>query len=50
MEKNKETNPEHPEQSDNGSKNASYLKVVLIFSIVMAGVLFGLNYLFKHLF
>ncbi len=31
-------------------KNTSYLRVMLIFSVVMAALLLGLNYLFNHLF
>ena len=31
-------------------KKTSYLKVMLIFTLVMAALLIGLNYLFSHIF
>ncbi len=39
----------HNEQEGKSGKSTSYFKVMSIFTIVMAALLLGLNYLFKHL-
>ncbi len=47
MENNFEPNMEQEAPS---GKNTSYAKVIVIFSVAMAALLFGLNYLFSHIF
>ncbi len=48
MEKDMETG--NPEQNTESKSNPGYLKVMLIFSVAMAALLIGVNYLFKHIF
>ncbi len=36
------------EKNVEAGKNTSYFKFIVIFSVVMAALLFGLNYLFSH--
>lgn len=48
MEKNQES--VQTEQNIESGKSTSYFKFIIIFSVVMAALLIGLNYLFSHFF
>ncbi|MDR1170881.1 MAG: hypothetical protein LBL24_00345 [Bacteroidales bacterium] len=45
-----ENNIESMEKEVKSGKSTGYFKVILIFSVAMAALLMGLNYLFNHLF
>jgi hypothetical protein len=50
MEQKNKVTPEPivPESNEEG-KNTSYVKVIVLFSVVMVILLFGLNYLLKNI-
>ena len=46
---NKDQEPANTEQKTESGKEGSYVKVIVIFSVVMTVLLLGLNYLFKYI-
>ncbi|MDR1666473.1 MAG: hypothetical protein LBS03_02080 [Bacteroidales bacterium] len=49
METPYQKNTSEPTDTESGNTNTSYLKVILIFIVAMAALLFGLNHMFKQL-